>query len=108
MTADDALHPVEVVWAPPAKVDPPRGLRVDPRLLDHVAATVRRALPERDGDVLVFLPGAGEIDAGRRAAARPAACVRCTAARTRAEQDAVLRPVRAAGSCWPPRSRRAA
>ncbi|MGW4467404.1 ATP-dependent helicase HrpB [Micromonospora sp. NPDC004704] len=57
-----ALHPVEVVWAPPLRpVDPPHGLRVDPRMLDHVAATVRRALHEADGDLLVFLPGAGEI-----------------------------------------------
>jgi ATP-dependent helicase HrpB len=57
-----ALHPVDAVWAPPTTpVDPPHGLRVDPRLLDHVAATVRRALTEQTGDVLVFLPGAGEI-----------------------------------------------
>ncbi|WP_029430491.1 ATP-dependent helicase HrpB [Blastococcus sp. URHD0036] len=60
--AHGALHDVDVVWAPPrAPVDPPHGLRVDPRLLAHVAATVRRALAERTGDVLVFLPGAGEI-----------------------------------------------
>jgi ATP-dependent helicase HrpB len=60
--ASGALHDVDVVWAPPAgPVDPPHGLRVDSRLLAHVAATVRRALAERAGDVLVFLPGAGEI-----------------------------------------------
>jgi ATP-dependent helicase HrpB len=60
--APGALHDVDVVWAPPAgPVDPPHGLRVDPRLLAHVAATVRRALAERTGDVLVFVPGAGEI-----------------------------------------------
>ncbi|RBY79066.1 ATP-dependent helicase HrpB [Blastococcus sp. TF02-09] len=62
VAASGALHDVDVVWAPPAgPVDPPHGLRVDPRLLGHVAATVRRALAERTGDVLVFLPGAGEI-----------------------------------------------
>ncbi|MER8088682.1 ATP-dependent helicase HrpB [Streptomyces sp. NPDC094048] len=55
-------HPVDVVWAPPATpVRPPHGMRVDPALLTHVAATVRRALAERDGDVLCFLPGVGEI-----------------------------------------------
>ncbi|MFF5896524.1 ATP-dependent helicase HrpB [Streptomyces argenteolus] len=55
-------HPVEVVWAPPAgPVRPPHGMRVDPALLTHVAAVVRRALAERDGDVLCFLPGVGEI-----------------------------------------------
>ncbi len=60
--ATGSLHDVAVVWAPPTgPVDPPHGLRVDPRLLEHVAGTVRRALAERTGDVLVFLPGAGEI-----------------------------------------------
>ncbi len=60
--ATGALHQVDVVWAPPSTpVDPPHGIRVDPRLLGHVAATVRRALAEQTGDVLVFLPGAGEI-----------------------------------------------
>ncbi|WBB82742.1 ATP-dependent helicase HrpB [Micromonospora sp. WMMC264] len=65
--AEAALHPVERVWAPPPRpVTPPGGGRVDPALLDHVAATARRALRERDGDVLVFLPGAGEIGAVAR------------------------------------------
>ncbi|MEU2956116.1 ATP-dependent helicase HrpB [Streptomyces xanthochromogenes] len=60
--AAGVAHPVEVVWAPPAQpVRPPHGMRVDPALLSHVAATVRRALAERDGDVLCFLPGVGEI-----------------------------------------------
>ncbi|MER6345631.1 ATP-dependent helicase HrpB [Streptomyces sp. NPDC001595] len=55
-------YPVEVVWAPPARpVRPPHGMRVDPALLTHVAAVVRRALAERPGDVLCFLPGVGEI-----------------------------------------------
>ncbi|MEV5616074.1 ATP-dependent RNA helicase [Streptomyces bacillaris] len=60
--AEGVSYPVEVVWAPPARpVRPPHGMRVDPALLTHVAATVRRALGERDGDVLCFLPGVGEI-----------------------------------------------
>lgn len=60
--AEAVLHPVEVVWAAPERpVRPPHGMRVDPALLAHVAATVRRALDERDGDVLCFLPGVGEI-----------------------------------------------
>ena len=55
-------YPVEVVWSPPPRpVRAPQGLRVDPALLEHVAATVQRALREREGDVLCFLPGAGEI-----------------------------------------------
>ncbi|MGW4891766.1 ATP-dependent helicase HrpB [Kitasatospora sp. NPDC004240] len=60
--AHGVSHPVEVRWAPPARaVRPAHGTRVDPALLEHVAATVRRALAEQDGDVLCFLPGAGEI-----------------------------------------------
>jgi ATP-dependent helicase HrpB len=62
--ATGALHPVEPVWCPPTSpVAPAHGLRVDPRLLDHVAAVVRRAHAETSGDLLVFLPGAGEIGA---------------------------------------------
>ncbi|MFF8988633.1 ATP-dependent helicase C-terminal domain-containing protein [Streptomyces sp. NPDC014983] len=60
--AAGTAHPVEVVWAPPVRpVRPPHGMRVDPALLAHVASVVRRALAERDGDVLCFLPGVGEI-----------------------------------------------
>ncbi|MBB1259185.1 ATP-dependent helicase HrpB [Streptomyces alkaliterrae] len=64
-----ASHPVTVRHVPPPSgVRPAHGTRVDPALLRHVAATVRRAAlgddgpPGADGgDVLCFLPGAGEI-----------------------------------------------
>ncbi|MEU3553031.1 ATP-dependent RNA helicase [Streptomyces fragilis] len=60
--AHGTAHPVDTVWAPPpGTVRPPHGTRVDPALLTHVASVVRRALTERDGDVLCFLPGVGEI-----------------------------------------------
>ncbi|MEU6588748.1 ATP-dependent helicase HrpB [Streptomyces sp. NPDC046881] len=60
--AAGVAHPVEVVWAPPARpLRPPHGMRVDPALPAHVASVVRRALAERAGDVLCFLPGVGEI-----------------------------------------------
>ncbi|MFE1173782.1 ATP-dependent helicase HrpB [Streptomyces sp. NPDC058773] len=60
--ASGVSHPVEVVWAPPERaVRPAHGTRVDPALLTHVAGVVRRALRERQGDVLCFLPGVGEI-----------------------------------------------
>ncbi|WP_413798679.1 ATP-dependent helicase HrpB [Streptomyces iranensis] len=62
VSAPGVSHPVEVVWAPPERpIRPPHGMRVDPALLDHVSAVVRRALREREGDVLCFLPGVGEI-----------------------------------------------
>ncbi|MFD3802536.1 ATP-dependent RNA helicase [Streptomyces sp. NPDC058619] len=60
--AAGTAYPVETVWAPPARpVRPPHGMRVDPAQLAHVASVVRRALAERSGDVLCFLPGVGEI-----------------------------------------------
>ncbi|NUW37738.1 ATP-dependent helicase HrpB [Nonomuraea sp. SMC257] len=62
VAASGTPHPVETVWAPPARpLPPPHGMRVDPALLAHVAQVVRRALAERDGDVLCFLPGTAEI-----------------------------------------------
>ncbi|MFY1671876.1 ATP-dependent RNA helicase [Plantactinospora sp. WMMB334] len=96
--AEGRAHPVDVLWAPPPRpVDPPHGLRVDPRLLDHVAATVRRALAEHDGDLLVFLPGAGEIDgvAGRLTGLPGTDLVRLHGRQSSAEQDAALRPAAA-------------
>ncbi|GAA5130862.1 ATP-dependent helicase HrpB [Alloalcanivorax gelatiniphagus] len=59
-----ALHPVVAVWCPP-----PAGVRrtddrgITPAFHDHVAATVRRALVAHEGDVLVFVPGVGEVEA---------------------------------------------
>ncbi|MBN6057163.1 ATP-dependent helicase HrpB [Nonomuraea sp. RK-328] len=62
VAASGTPHAVETVWAPPGRpVAPPHGMRVDPALLAHVAQVVRRALAEREGDVLCFLPGTAEI-----------------------------------------------
>ncbi|MGC5019637.1 ATP-dependent RNA helicase [Micromonospora sp. DT47] len=94
--AEAALHPVTRVWAPPPRPVAPAGAgRVDPALLDHVAATVRRALHERDGDLLVFLPGAGEIAGVARRLADLADRVALLPLHGRlpgAAQDAALRP----------------
>lgn len=89
-------HPVEVIWTPPTgPIDAPYGLRVDPRLLDHVAAVIRRALRDGDGDILAFLPGAGEVAAvaSRIADLRGQVDVLTLHGRQGASaQDAVLRP----------------
>jgi ATP-dependent helicase HrpB len=53
VTATAAVHPVTTVW-----VGRPGG-----RIETAVARTVARALADQEGDVLVFLPGAGEIRA---------------------------------------------
>lgn len=98
VVAEGAAHPVEVVWAPPARpVRPPHGMRVDPALLTHVASVVRRALAERSGDVLCFLPGVGEIArvAGQLGESREAGDVEVLQVHGRAPaavQDAVLSP----------------
>ncbi|GAA1422222.1 ATP-dependent helicase HrpB [Catellatospora coxensis] len=96
VTASGTPHPIEVRWRPPAgPVDAPYGLRVDPRLLDHVAAVVREALRGADGDLLVFLPGAGEIEgvAGRLAGLRAEVDLLTLHGRQAAgSQDAALRP----------------
>ncbi|WP_172119129.1 ATP-dependent helicase HrpB [Actinomyces faecalis] len=57
-----ALHPLQERWAPPPASAPRLGPRGVPReFLAHVAATTLQAL-EDPGDVLVFLPGAREVD----------------------------------------------
>ncbi|MCZ7419837.1 MULTISPECIES: ATP-dependent helicase C-terminal domain-containing protein [unclassified Micromonospora] len=93
--ASSALYPVTRVWAPPPRPVTPSGAGpVDRALLDHVAATVRRALVEQEGDLLVFLPGVGEIAAvaGRLAELGDRVDVlRLHGRQSGAEQDAALR-----------------
>lgn len=52
ITSDGRTHPIEVRWSPPAKGQ---------RLEQAVTETVLLALRNDIGDVLVFLPGIGEI-----------------------------------------------
>ncbi len=89
---DGALHPVQAVWCPL-----PAGLRrtddrgITPAFHDHVAATVRRALVEHEGDVLVFVPGVAEVEATLRRLADVDASVLALHGRlSGAEQDRVL------------------
>jgi ATP-dependent helicase HrpB len=108
VTAPDPMHPVDVVWSPPPRpVAPPRGMRVEPALLDHVAAVVRRAVVGASGatggatgasgatgttgDVLVFLPGRREIDeVARRIVGVDAEVLTLQGGQDAARQDAVL------------------
>ncbi|MFH8446269.1 ATP-dependent helicase HrpB [Streptomyces sp. NPDC018026] len=93
--AHGVSYPVETVWAPPARpVRPPHGMRVDPALLAHVASVVRRALAERDGDVLCFLPGVGEISrvAGQLGSMSDVDVLQVHGRAPAAVQDAVLAP----------------
>lgn len=58
-----AMHPITEQWAPPPASTARLGPRGVPKeFLAHVAATTARALAEHDGDALVFLPGAREVD----------------------------------------------
>ncbi len=62
-----ALHPVQSVWCPvPAGSRRTDDRGITPAFHDHVAATVRRALAEHQGDVLVFVPGVAEVEATMR------------------------------------------
>ncbi|KUN03893.1 ATP-dependent helicase [Streptomyces yokosukanensis] len=93
--AEGVAHPVEVVWAPPVRpVRPPHGMRVDPALLAHVTSVVRRVLAERDGDVLCFLPGVGEIArvAGQLGGLGEVDVLQVHGRAPAAVQDAVLAP----------------
>ncbi len=56
------LYDITTHWSPaPPGVLPTDERGVPPRFLDHVAATVRQALAADDGDLLVFVPGVGEV-----------------------------------------------
>ncbi|MDE0777358.1 MAG: ATP-dependent helicase HrpB, partial [Nocardioides sp.] len=95
VTVPGSLHPVDVRWAPPPPgVRPTDDRGVTPGFLDHVAATVRRALAATDGDVLAFLPGAREVDqVVRRLQGEPDVDVRALHGRlTGADQDRALTP----------------
>ncbi|GAB3439156.1 ATP-dependent helicase HrpB [Actinophytocola sediminis] len=82
VSASVRTYPVEVAYTPPS-----RGERVEA----CVARAVRRALSEVDGDVLAFLPGAGEI-ARTTALLSGVPVVALHGRLPAARQDAALRP----------------
>lgn len=94
--APGRLHPVEVRYASAPLPRDPRSLgRELPR---EVSAALRDLLPETEGDVLVFLPGVGEIRRCEEALApltrdRDLALLRLHGRLPLAEQDAALRPL---------------
>ncbi|GAA4893980.1 ATP-dependent helicase HrpB [Stackebrandtia albiflava] len=94
LTATAPVHPLEVVWCPAGRPAISANLGVHRDFLAHVATTVRRAVTERTGDVLVFLPGVGEIDTvARLLNGVSGADVLTLHGRQGAErQDAALRP----------------
>lgn len=87
-----ALHPVQAVWCPlPAGARRTDDRGITPAFHDHVAATVRRALAEHEGDVLVFVPGVAEVEATVRRLAGVGASVHALHGRLPgAEQDRAL------------------
>ena len=97
VSSDGTLHPVDIDWlqAPTVK----KGQRRDSdRLENKVADAVFRALRETDGDILVFLPGIGEIRRAIEASARVVGTnvdlFPLAGALTVDEQDAALAPSR--------------
>lgn len=96
-SSDGSLFPVDVDWwrAPAIR----KGQRRDSdRLENKVADTVFRALRETDGDILVFLPGIGEIrrciDAASRIVDTNVDLFPLAGALSQDEQDAALAPSR--------------
>lgn len=86
------LHPVAEVWCPlPPGVKRSDDRGVTPAFLDHVAACTRRALAERAGDVLVFVPGVAEVSGTVRRLGQVDADVRALHGRLpHREQDLAL------------------
>ncbi|HSL83462.1 MAG TPA: ATP-dependent helicase HrpB [Thermoanaerobaculia bacterium] len=94
--APGRLHPVEVRYAGTPLPRDPRALSRE--LPGAVASAVRGLLPATGGDLLVFLPGVGEIRACEEALAglarqRDLALLRLHGRLPLEEQDAALRPL---------------
>ena len=86
ITSPGRVHPVEILWEPRQKRQ---------RLEQATADAVRLALSRHDGDVLVFLPGAGLIERTASVLADvevPASIHRLYGALSSADQDAALQP----------------
>ena len=99
VTVAGRTHPVDIRWLPRRKQD---------RLEAAVVDAVIRGLAENDGDVLVFLPGIGEIlrcrdRLGATLGARPIDIRPLAGALSVEDQDRALAAVSrrsGGGSCW--------
>lgn len=59
VTSEGRTYPVEIRWSAPESTR--QRTRFPPRIEERAAALALRALEEESGDILVFLPGQGEI-----------------------------------------------
>jgi ATP-dependent helicase HrpB len=87
ITSEGKAWPVETRWRPP---------RAGKRPAEALAGAVREALGETEGDLLVFLPGAGEIRRVEALLAEPpvaATVLPLHGALPQSEQDRALRPL---------------
>jgi ATP-dependent helicase HrpB len=87
ITSEGKAWPVETRWRPP---------RAGKRPAEALAGVVREALGESEGDLLVFLPGAGEIRRVEALLAEPpvaATVLPLHGALPQSEQDRALRPL---------------
>lgn len=63
VSVDVPTHPLALSYAPPPRgVDPVDARGVTPGFLDHVARVATTEVRRDSGDVLVFVPGAREVD----------------------------------------------
>lgn len=102
IVSDGRTHRVDIIWAPPgqtergqhARSQRQRGQRQ--RLETAAVATIQRALRDNTGDILVFLPGIGEIrrcaDLLASGTASDVDIMPLAGALTPGEQDAALAP----------------
>ncbi|MGF1665748.1 MAG: ATP-dependent helicase HrpB [Acidimicrobiia bacterium] len=86
ISSEARSHPVEMRWVPPKRSG---------RTEDHATAIVLRALEADVGDLLVFLPGMGEIERVARALTEAGAAAeihRLHGSLPAADQDAAITP----------------
>jgi ATP-dependent helicase HrpB len=92
------LHPVDILYIESPRTDRPDDRAISSHIAGRIAAGVRRVLAATPGDVLVFLPGVGEIQRSAEALAglaaeRDLAVLALYGDLPAEQQDAVLRPL---------------